>query len=329
MKRPDIPSDEPARLQSLRSLNILDTPAEERFDRVTRMARRMFGVPIVLVSLVDDRRQWFKSRIGLDVAETSRDVSFCGHAINGTGAFVVSDARDDVRFADNPLVLSDPQIRFYAGYPLSAADGSKIGTLCLIDRVPRQLDDQDIEVLRDLASLVEDELAASRLASIDDLTGLCNRRGFMLLARHALHLCARHAIPTVLAYLDLDRLKHINDSYGHAEGDRAIVAFSDALRAVFRESDLTARIGGDEFVALFLHATIAEAEASIERLRATLEHGNRARGEGRAIGFTCGLVAFDGNVHGTIEALLADGDARMYSAKPGRAGRVPGRLRSS
>ncbi|MDO9199841.1 MAG: GAF domain-containing protein, partial [Hydrogenophaga sp.] len=133
MKPPDRPIDEKLRLQTLQSLHILNTHAEERFDRLTRMAKRIFGVPIALVSLVDANRQWFKSCIGLDASETPRDISFCGHAILGSEVFVIPDTAADPRFSDNPLVTGYPHIRFYAGCPLVAANGQKLGTLCVID----------------------------------------------------------------------------------------------------------------------------------------------------------------------------------------------------
>ncbi len=178
MIKPPFPINEAARLDTLRRLNVLDTPPEERFDRLTRLAKRLFDVPIALVSLVDADRQWFKSRQGLDVTETPRDLSFCGHAILGSEIMVVTDACCDERFANNPLVTGDPKIRFYAGFPLSAANGGKLGTLCLIDRAPRAMSEDDVRLLDDLATMVEEELAALQLATIDELTGLSNRRGF-------------------------------------------------------------------------------------------------------------------------------------------------------
>lgn len=114
MKSPETPRDEETRLKRLRSLGILDTAPEERFDRLTRLAKRMFGVPIALVSLVDENRQWFKSCVGLEASETPRDVSFCGHAILCNEIFIIADATLDERFADNPLVLNEPKIRFYS-----------------------------------------------------------------------------------------------------------------------------------------------------------------------------------------------------------------------
>jgi phosphoribosyl 1,2-cyclic phosphodiesterase/DNA-binding response OmpR family regulator len=161
---PPIPGEEERRLQALHQLAILDTPPEERFDRITRLAARFFGVPIALISLVDRDRQWFKSRNGSLVQQTSREVSFCGHAILQPEALVVSDALADDRFADNPLVLSEPRLRFYAGYPIVASDGSAIGTLCLIDHKPRHFGSAQVKALRDMAALVERELHAGASA---------------------------------------------------------------------------------------------------------------------------------------------------------------------
>lgn len=158
MQAPSIPDNESQRLQALRAQAILDTPAEERFDRLTRLGRHMFGTQIALVSLVDADRQWFKSRQGLDACETGRNISFCGHAILDDAIFEITDARIDPRFADNPLVTGPPHIRFYAGAPLATADGSRIGTLCIIDEQPRQLSAAERCALRDLADCVEAEI---------------------------------------------------------------------------------------------------------------------------------------------------------------------------
>lgn len=162
MLKPNIPHNEEQRLQVLRDLGILDTHAEERFDRITRLAQQLFQVPIALISLVDSDRQWFKSRQGLDVSETPRDVSFCGHAILGSDVFCVPDATLDARFADNPLVVGAPNVRFYAGAPLQVEDGLRMGTLCLIDHDARELSQAQIELLRDLAHWANDVLAENR-----------------------------------------------------------------------------------------------------------------------------------------------------------------------
>lgn len=156
---PPQPPDEDKRLAALRSLNILDTPPEDRYDRITRLAQRTFGMPIALISLVDEKRQWFKSCQGLGTTETPRDVSFCGHAILEGVVMVVPDATKDPRFADNPLVTGEPKIRFYAGQPIESSDGSRLGTLCLIDTVPRELDAEQRRALRDLAELVREQIS--------------------------------------------------------------------------------------------------------------------------------------------------------------------------
>jgi PAS domain S-box-containing protein len=158
MQIPAIPENELQRLRALQDRALLDTPPEERFDRLTRLAQQMFGCRTALVSLVDAERQWFKSRQGMDACETRRDISFCGHAILGAEIFEIADARLDPCFADNPLVTGPPHIRFYAGAPLTTADGYRIGTLCIIDDKPRRLTDGQRRALRDLADCVEVEI---------------------------------------------------------------------------------------------------------------------------------------------------------------------------
>jgi len=152
------PADEAERLAALHSLLILDTPPEQRFDRIAAFAASEFDVPIVLLTLLDTRRQWFKARIGLDACETARDISFCGHAILQADIMVVPDALQDPRFADNPLVTGAPRIRFYAGAPLQLPSGQRLGTLCLIDRRPRTLDPLDLGILATLRDLAVMEL---------------------------------------------------------------------------------------------------------------------------------------------------------------------------
>ena len=154
-----LPADEEARLHALRELLLLDTPADERYDRLTRFAAEQLGTPIALMTLVDGQRQWFKSRVGLDVLETDREISFCGHAILNSGLFVIEDASSDARFSDNPLVTGEPHIRFYAGAPLSDPSGHHIGTLCVIDTVPRALGPVEMSILEALRRLANETLA--------------------------------------------------------------------------------------------------------------------------------------------------------------------------
>jgi GAF domain-containing protein len=156
-----LPPDEEERLRALEESGLLDSAAEERFDRLTRIAAALFDVPVALVSLVDRERQWFKSRTGIAATETARDSAFCAHAILGDDVLQVPDALQDDRFADNPLVTSEPRVRFYAGAPLMLKNGTHAGTLCVIDHRARNLDDSQLQLLRDLAKLVEREFQTS------------------------------------------------------------------------------------------------------------------------------------------------------------------------
>ena len=318
MKTPDSPPDEDARLAELRSLNVLDTIAEERFDRIAGMAGRLFGVDGALVTLVDENRQWFKSCAGMELSETPRDISFCGHAILGDGTFVIPDMLQDERFCDNPLVADPPHVRFYAGCPLRGPGGRKLGTLCIIDSKPRAFSDEDVEMLVDLALMVEREFSAIEWATVDELTGLSNRRGFMMLAQHSLQLCTRQNIPAALVFIDLDHLKQVNDQLGHAEGDWVLVTFAQHLMKAFRSSDVVARLGGDEFLVLLTNHSEAAAESAMARLQQALDATNEAEARGYDISFSHGLVEFDPKRHHTIGALISEGDSLMYKTKHAR-----------
>lgn len=263
--------NEEYRLQVLHSLNILDTPADERFDRITRLAARLFRVPISLFSLVDTNRQWFKSALGLAARETPRDVSFCSHAIRDETIMVVPDAKADPRFRDNALVTSEPHIRFYAGCPVHADTGTRLGTLCLIDTQPREFSQSDQTLLRHVAQMVENELTADYVAHVDPLTGLLNRRGFEARAREAITLCHDAGLHACLFLFDLLEFKQFNEKHGPAAGDRALVDFNRLLKDTFRGSDLIARYGDDDFVVLMIDIEPPGPERALARLAAAAQ----------------------------------------------------------
>ena len=317
MKTPERPHSEERRLNTLRSLKLLDTEPEERFDRLTRLAKRMFDVPIALVSIVDENRQWFKSCLGLAVRETPRDISFCGHSILDSNIFLIPDATKDKRFADNPLVLGEPFIRFYAGCPLKALDGSLMGTLCIIDTHPRNLTEDDLQALRDLAAMVESELVAVEMATQDELTQISNRRSFIIQGEHGISICARQNLPAALIFIDLNDFKKINDDYGHAEGDRALAHFANMMGEDFRDSDLIARLGGDEFAILQINTSAENAKCSLERFQQHVAAYYGSSNKGYQLSFSSGVVQYCPDMHTTLSDLMCDGDSLMYIQKHG------------
>jgi diguanylate cyclase (GGDEF)-like protein/PAS domain S-box-containing protein len=194
MKVPDIPSSETERMAELRSYEVLDTEADVALDAITRLAAQILDVPIALISLVDSHRQWFKSRHGLSATETSREISFCAHVVAQGEPLIVRDARNDPRFADNPLVTGEPRIRFYAGVPLRTASGADLGTLCAIDHVTRDLAQVQLEQLSLLATLAMAQFEAGRNRAI---------------ARRVVD-----GVPGMLAYWDKDqRCRFANAAY--------------------------------------------------------------------------------------------------------------------
>lgn len=303
------------RMQVLNALKLLDSAPDERFDRLTRMARRLFDVPIALVTLVDSNRQWFKSCQGLGILETPRDISFCGHAILGDDVFVIPDAAADVRFFDNPLVTDAPGIRFYAGCPLNVSRTVKVGTLCIIDTRPRILSADDLAALKDLAAMVEDELAAFQAATTDPLTGVWNRRGFLNVAQSSIDFCVRQDQPVTLICLDLDGFKDINDVHGHAEGDAVLRRIADGMVQTFRSSDAIARMGGDEFVALMPGAGETDARLAVARLRRWLDTAEDGLDLPFRTSFSSGCVVHDPYNDATIEDLITRADGAMYRMK--------------
>jgi diguanylate cyclase (GGDEF)-like protein len=312
MQKPPFPLDETVRLVSLHSLRIMDSAPEERFDRVTRMAQRVFNVNICLVSLVDSDRQWFKSKQGLQACQTPREVSFCGHAILNERVFVVEDAHIDDRFADNPLVTGDPTVRFYAGYPVHSPDSHRVGTLCVIDDKPRTFSDSDAAMLKDFAALIDEELATAAQINVDELTQVANRRGFRQVANHLLPLCNRNNLGVEVLFFDLDGFKLLNDRFGHKAGDEALQEFAKLLLKGFRNSDVVARLGGDEFAVM----TAGQPSFADRGLSNMLKRIETSKSEiSQHLNWSVGRVKFDPNIHSDLDDLLRDADEHMYANK--------------
>ncbi len=456
------PQNEVARQQELATYHVLDTAPDSAIDSLVALAAEICEVPIALVSLVDEDRQWFKSKIGLTSTQTPRDQAFCAHAIlKPHEMMVVPDAAEDARFAANPMVTGNPHIRFYAGNPLVTANGHGLGTLCIMDLQPRQLrpfqqralrvlSEQVVQLLElhreravaeqqrkfmgtvsetiaegvivrnrertlvfhnHMASLllgieledivgkpftmmdlnpiqlngeplpVEDlpsnkalatgeaqrnyvfgitrpnktqvwlEANASVLldpdhgecavisfrditdrrkleqqlqieATSDPLTGLLNRRGFLGYVERAIAAATRHKHPMCLCLGDLDRLKYINDTFGHAAGDAALRHFAKVLRMTLRHEDTAARIGGDEFVALFPYVCANQAATSLDRFRRSLANGRLRLQDGKEISISGSFGVTDWKPGMTVEDLLAAADKVLYEAKAQGKNRV-------
>ena len=338
MMKPAIPENESDRLVALRALEVLYTPAEERFDRLTRLASTVLGAPIALVSIVGEHTQWFKSAHGVMAEESTRETSFCGHAILSAGSFVVEDAWLDPRFVDNPLVLGDPHIRSYVGYPVCAKDGSRVGTICALDNKPRKFQPEQLEALRDIAALVEGELQHSQLgeaqrdlireyddlkrrASIDGLTRLWNRAAILELLDAQLARAERGAQLCILM-IDVDHFKAVNDTYGHPAGDQVLAELAVRIRRALRASDAVGRYGGEEFIVLLDDCGIEGAKTIADRIRQDVcRSAVTVNGVDLRLTVSIGLTEYKPERR-SRNTLVAAADAALYRAKHDGRNRV-------
>lgn len=356
MQRPHIPVDEAKRLAALYATELYGTAPEEAFDRITRLAAKLLGVPTALISLVGSDTQWFKSRCGFVAQTTSRDISFCGHAILSDQPLVIEDATRDERFADNPIVIGEPHIRFYAGVQLYSVERAKLGTLCVLDTRPRTLNQEELEELHELARMVEELIYHRQLARAaqelheqllhnaacapassataaaagqvkyllthDALTGLANRQALLRNIGDSIAAWQAEGAGAVVACLNLDRFKQLNEVLGHAVGDTALVTVTRALQSHLREGDMLARAGNDEFVML-LNDPDGE-ERLLARLGQLMSEVNgHAYGAHDDISLTCsvGFACYpeDGQ---DADTLLNNAVTAMRHAKDQGGGRI-------
>ncbi|TAL61620.1 MAG: sensor domain-containing diguanylate cyclase [Legionella sp.] len=311
MTTPEKPENEEERLEALRYLNILDTDSEERFDRITRIACKLFNVPIAQVSLIDSDRQWIKSTQGLDVKQADRKTSFCAHAILKDEMMMVEDASKDKRFVNNPYVIGESNVKFYLGCPIKV-NNQNIGTLCILDDKVRRLRKTDMSMMKDLAEMVRLELESVHLSTTDELTGLSNRRGFLKIAQYVFKICQRDDISFTLINFDIDKFKQINDTFGHAEGDIVLKIFADCLSDCFRGSDVIARIENDEFCVLCSGLIEEDVDKVLERLQQSI-HVNQS--DKYKISYSVGHVQYNKNEHRTLHDLIKLADMKMHRDK--------------
>jgi diguanylate cyclase (GGDEF)-like protein len=268
-----LPTGDAERLAALRSYQVLDTRAEEAFDRLVALAARLTGTPSAAISLIDADRQWFKARVGIEAEAIPREQSFCAYAIlTPQQPLVVPDATADARFADNPLVTAANGLRFYAGVPLVNPEGHALGALCVADDKPRGLSPEQLDALVTLAGAVASTLElrramrrAHQLALTDALTGLANRPALLDALDRVITRLGAAAEPFTLIHLDLDGFRRVNDLHGQITGDQALREAGAAMAGALPEEALAARLGGDEFAVLLPGA--ASGAAMAERLR--------------------------------------------------------------
>ena len=300
MQEPPIPVNEAARLASLVKLDVLDTPPEERFDRITRLAKRMFEVPIALISLIDAERQWSMSKQGLSADESARKDSFCGHAIaiHATAdpshrIMEISDTLQDQRFIDNPFVTEDPHIRFYAGFVLQSHDEYNLGTLCIIDSKPRVLTDEEREAFFDFGMITQNAPQSLRYEDKDLHTGLYNRRGFLSVTDYLLDSCERQKLLCSLVYIELLHYSRLMKQFGSLVEREILAEFVDALKATFRASDVIARIGEDRFVVLVAHGETFKIETLLLNLKQKVKILNTNKNTEFQINYQAGSFSYD------------------------------------
>ena len=271
-------ADEAGRIAALERYEVLDTGPEAPFDKITLLVKKLFDVPVAMVSLIDSDRQWMKSVQGSNVCEVPRGIAFCAHTIQAAEPLVVADLSQDTRFMAHPLVIGEPFVRSYAGVPLRTPDGYNIGALCVIDMVPRHFDPSKVEILKSFASLVVDELELRRIAHNDHLTGALTRRAFLAEADKAIALFGRHRTQGALILLDLDRFKLVNDTYGHPTGDRVLRHIGQRCQEMLRAGDSFGRVGGEEFGILMRDVSEEAARQGAElHPRVIGRHGHRSR----------------------------------------------------
>jgi len=308
-------------MAAVQKLGLHGTPAEERFDKLTRMARRMFNVPVSIIDIVGEKRVWMKSIQGMDILSAPREESYCSYTILEGGVCMVPDARLDPRLAEHAAINTHV---FYAGVPLKF-EGQNVGVFCISDDKPRTLDSEELEMLRDLAELAERELNVCRLsefqmqlarekealhdrAHIDGLTRAWNRMSILEIAQREVTNRT-----TALALLDIDHFKQINDTYGHQAGDEVLAQVARRIRSVLRVDDGVGRYGGEEFLLVF--PGCRQDVTDLANVILTVISKTPIVYEGIKIPVTVSIgVSFGAK---NLKRLIKAADIALYSAKQG------------
>lgn len=333
MLAPHLPTETLDRPYPLYSLDILESPLQEKFERITRLTKSLFDVPIAFISLIDDHCLLFKSLLGTNIVELPHVTNFCSHALLEEDIFCVPEATTDKRFSDDPYVVGDPHIHFYAGH-LIQLNHQKLGTISIVDHKPRYFSGDQLLWLKDMAALVDTEiqnysistvkgklasdLDQARLASmIDPLTRLWNRQGMYNILKHRMDEYLANGTGFAVAILDIDNFKNINDSYGHESGDQTLKAIADSLIEGCRETDAVGRWGGEEFLILINESNVNYVVEIAERIRSRIESQQVALPFALPLDVTVtiGLTCIAPWTYPTLEDMINKADQALYHGK--------------
>jgi len=328
------------KIANIHSLDLFYTPLEERFERITRIARRALHAPVAAISLLNEDKQWFKSAAGWGISELPRDQAICKLTVESNQIVMIGDTIADSRVAKLPIVMSAPRFRAYAGHPLLDERGACIGTFCVFDLKPREFAPVDRQALIDLAALAQRELLSDQLTSanaaltsklgmarrealMDPLTHLWNRRGASVLLKAAFGSADQRGTPLALALLDLDNFKRINDTRGHQAGDEVLRRVASRLLSAVRGDDAICRLGGDEFLVLMADTDAAIASRVAERIRRAITDTPIPTRDGSlSISVSVGCTIRQPRDTTAVEALLERADQALMESKSAGRNRV-------
>lgn len=328
------------KIANINTFDLFYTPIEERFERITRIARRALHAPVAAISLLNEDKQWFKSAAGWGISELPRDQAICKLTVESNQVVMIGDTLADPRVAKLPIVMSAPRFRAYAGHPLVDDQGTCVGTFCVLDLKPREFAPVDRQALMDLAALVQRELLSDQLSSahaaltsklgmarrealMDPLTHLWNRRGASVLLKGAFASADQRGTPLALALLDLDNFKRINDTRGHQAGDEVLRRVASRLLSTVRGDDAICRLGGDEFLVLMADTDAAIATRVAERIRKSITDTPVPTRDGAVeVSVSVGCTVRQPRETTAVDALLDRADQALMESKSAGRNRV-------